>query len=111
MLTEEEQLELAIAASINGSSIKQQYQNEIPTDPKTCIEIINPVFNSIKIDDSKEPDGPPSEVTRVQIRFPDGQRAVRKLLLNSKVSQLFGYLKSAFPEKCKEPFDVFICLL
>jgi hypothetical protein len=69
MLTEEEQLEMAIAASIgkelDSKDLKKSLLNEskpIPTDPHS-------IFHSIKAIDHPEPENSKS-TTRVQIRFP-----------------------------------------
>ena len=69
MLTEEEQLEMAIAASIgkelDSKDLTKTTINEskpISTDPHS-------IFNSIKAIDHPEPESSNS-TTRVQIRFP-----------------------------------------
>ncbi|KAI7833563.1 hypothetical protein BX661DRAFT_178625 [Kickxella alabastrina] len=52
-----------------------------------------------------EPDLGPS-VTRIQLRFPNGQRVVRRFAKSSKVSSIFQFLKTAIPEAAAEVPEV-----
>jgi hypothetical protein len=68
MLSEEEQLELAIAASMNGTTVEKVLSEKVqvqetPTDPKSRFKSIQPL-------NTPDSTGSASETTRVQIRFP-----------------------------------------
>ncbi|KAI8909019.1 hypothetical protein EDD86DRAFT_247295 [Gorgonomyces haynaldii] len=52
-------------------------------------------FNRIPALSVQEPSG--KDTTRVQIRFPDGTKTVRRFNTSDKVEQVFQYVKSTFP--------------
>ncbi|KAI5958385.1 ubx2 [Candida margitis] len=106
-LSEEQQIELAMKQSVldNGKSGKT-YDDAINLDsdddeeantlPPPTAQTEEDVFDSIKPIEHKEPAEQPT--TRVQIRFPNGKRLVRKLLLDDTVVVLFQWLKSVLQQ-------------
>ncbi|KAJ2863078.1 UBX domain protein Ubx2, partial [Coemansia asiatica] len=48
-----------------------------------------------------EPDQSPS-TTRIQLRFPSGQRVVRRFAKSDKVKTIFQYLKATLPEAASD---------
>ncbi len=117
MMTEDEQIEMAIRASMGTNSTKVDTDDELSEDVVIVKEVkiddtpvgsnFNwPGFKRIPLDLIEETSAPASDMTRVQIRFPDGQRLVLKLLKNDKVIRLFGHIKASYPDKAEQPFDV-----
>ena len=108
-LSEEQQIELAMKQSVldnakkngksaeNAISLISDDEEEEEDEDESATAVSAPqtdedIFDSIKPVDHKEPTDQPT--TRVQIRFPNGKRLVRKLLLDDKVVVLFQWLKS-----------------
>lgn len=114
-LSEEQQIELAMKQSVldNGKSGKT-YEDAIdlasedddreekedtsgaPTSTEQAPESEEDVFDSINPIDHKEPTEQP--ITRVQVRFPNGKRLVRKLRFDDKVLVFFEWLKFVLKE-------------
>ncbi|KAI5951957.1 ubx2 [Candida jiufengensis] len=111
-LTEEQQIELAMKQSVmdngsnsnsnsNGNSIENAIDLDSDEDEEDSgppeledeeiIEEPKDPFESIKVIDHPEPTEQP--ITRVQIRFPNGKRLVRKLNVQDKLTVLFEWLK------------------
>ncbi|CAI5756719.1 unnamed protein product [Candida verbasci] len=109
-LSEEQQIELAMKQSImdnqkdKGKSYEEpidldsepeqekEESNTITTDTNT-----ESVFDSIKPINHEEPSGA-EPTTRIQIRFPNGKRLVRKVGLNDTIKSLYEYLKYVLVE-------------
>ncbi|KAI8825504.1 hypothetical protein BJ741DRAFT_632016 [Chytriomyces cf. hyalinus JEL632] len=99
-LTEEEQLNLAIAASLGGgSSGAQQVMDLTGDDDEDDVEVaIIDEWASILSIASPEP-AQSADVTRLQFKLPDGTRLVRKFSKTQAVRDLFAYVKSCLKEK------------
>ncbi|KAJ3298908.1 hypothetical protein HK104_010211 [Borealophlyctis nickersoniae] len=117
-LTEEEQLELALAASMGGSGtvsdpyILDDEDEEVPEEEDlTNNEVAEPtpadVFSSIQPIKRDEPTS--GDTARIQFRLPDGSRKVYKFLKTDPVRHLFEYVKAEVPEAQKQQFDL-ICV-
>ncbi|KAI5958073.1 ubx2 [Candida theae] len=107
-LSEEQQIELAMKQSIldnaNSGKDAENAINLVSDDEESSrVEVPQSeedIFDSVKPIDHKEPsDGP---TTRVQIRFPNGKRLVRKLLLDDKVVVLFEWLKYELSQSAQD---------
>ena len=64
------------------------------------------VFHSIPSDKFPETTAPAAETTRIQFRFPDGRKSIRRFNLNDKVSRLFQFIKGDFPGLSAQAFDL-----
>ncbi|KAI8897633.1 thioredoxin-like protein [Globomyces pollinis-pini] len=108
MLSEEEQLELAIQASMGNNSEAVDMDEDVKVVEEVSLPL-DPVskFKNIKAVQSVETTLPPAQSTRIQIRFPDGKRVVRKFEKVAKVVHIFEYIKSAYPTESEKPFDLF----
>lgn len=128
-MSEEEQLNAAIAASLQESG---QDDNTTETEPKTTTESSSaqhPSTNStapIIIDEENiipEESSPTSLLdsilpvkrtettdiansTRIQFRMADGSRIIRRFLKTDPVRYLFEFIKSQVPETQNQPFEV-----
>ncbi|RLV92679.1 UBX domain-containing protein 5 [Spathaspora sp. JA1] len=113
-LTEEQQVELAMKQSMlesNGhdesnaividESDEEQDEPEIEEEP---IEEPSDPFDSIKPVNHSEPDSPP--FTRVQIRFSNGKRLIRKLNPQDTILTLFEWLKYILEQQTEEEYGL-----
>ena len=126
MLTEEEQLERALQASMAGQSSSLKVPDEDPDDLTRSIgdlrgkdvdmdmeEVSKPesngtksVFASIPSDLPHEEPAQSPDVTRIQIRHPEG-RIVRRFLVNDPVQRIFEFLKAQpINDKAGVDFDL-----
>jgi hypothetical protein len=117
-MTEEEQLNAAIAASL-GSPSKEtsevdtpmEVPPESPQQPQQQEEEeeekAGSLFDSIK-PVKREETKDMTNSTRVQLRMPDGKRLVRRLLKSDPVRYLFEYIKAEVPEAESQQFEVSI---
>ena len=80
-LTEDQQLELALKASVESVGGKEIII--IDDDPID--------FSCIK--PSTRPEPTTGDLTRIQFKFPDGNKIVRKFLKNDSVLDLFAFVK------------------
>ncbi|KAI9279383.1 hypothetical protein BY458DRAFT_488024 [Sporodiniella umbellata] len=94
-MSEEEQLNAAIAASLSGSSSpniedeeleKMEEEDTVETKPES-------VFDSIQSIERDEPTGG-DHTTRIQIRMGDGSRVVRRFNKSDPVEHLFEFVKT-----------------
>lgn len=97
-LSEEQQIEFAMKQSIQnntGTSAANAISlddEEAPTIAEPTIELPTDAFSTIQPVDHAEPTE--GAVTRIQIRFPNGKRLIRKFgLASSKVSSIYEWLK------------------
>ncbi|KAJ3010715.1 UNVERIFIED_CONTAM: hypothetical protein HDU68_002011 [Siphonaria sp. JEL0065] len=122
-LTEEEQLNLAIAASLGGASSSSKKSGVVVLDDsdnddddvdipdasaedETTQDRELDAWASISTKIPAEPPATPADaVTRVQFKLPDGSRVVRRFLKTDTVKVLFGFIKSQLAEK--DAFDKF----
>jgi UBX domain-containing protein 7 len=112
MMTEDEQMEAALAASL-GQDIHHEKETSPPPEPGPSTETPIPstikeeqiisnsipekqpnLFSSILPSDDPEPPQSP-ETTRIQFRFPDGSRPlVRRFNKTDTIRDVFGFVKS-----------------
>ncbi|KAJ3395865.1 hypothetical protein HDU92_004711 [Lobulomyces angularis] len=93
-LSEEEQLRLAIEASIGAKAGESSSSHEADADP------FNRIIGNIK------PEPTAGDITRIQFRYPDGSRDVRKFLKSDKVLNLFEFVKGNEKKIGDQKFDV-----
>lgn len=103
MLTEEQQIEYAMKQSIlepahsneigNGTSAERAINVPEDAELKPEVSDLDPKdrFISILAQNHEEPTS--GNLTRVQVRFPNGKRLIRKLRMDDKVLLLFEWLK------------------
>ncbi|TPX40731.1 hypothetical protein SeMB42_g04652 [Synchytrium endobioticum] len=131
-LSEEEQLEAALRASLGqplpgddededstGFTAPPSTMNgQAPEPPSICIstslhavaakarENGAPVTAFDAVSPIKRDEPTTGDITRVQIRCPNGDRVVRKFLKSDPVRHIFEYVKSSIPGGDK-PFEIF----
>lgn len=120
-MTEDEQLEAALAASLAESEAerkkeqadKQRERQNQPSRKGKEVVVIDDDEEEDKGDDiSKiksilhpEPN-PGPDVTRIQFRLPDGSRQVRRFSKSDSVRKLFEYVKAVVDEAKAQPFEL-----
>ncbi|KAJ3010331.1 hypothetical protein HKX48_007454 [Thoreauomyces humboldtii] len=111
-LSEEEQLELALAASMGESSVVKEEHSEVvvldddaeSADAVHEEKLAEPAPNRIQGKMNEEPTGP--DATRVQFRLPDGTRKVRKFRKSDTIRTLFEYIRADVPEAAEKDFEL-----
>ncbi|KAJ3068920.1 hypothetical protein HK102_007036, partial [Quaeritorhiza haematococci] len=103
-LTEEEQLRMALAASmedvVGGVDDFEDLEGvEGGGGEVDAFDTISPVVG-------EEPGGSGGDVTRVQFRLPDGQRVVRKFMKTDKVRRLYEFVKGSVGEAEGKKFEL-----
>lgn len=118
-LSEEEQIRLAMEASLGGpvsapiviDDDEEDEVQEIPSLPLATrmslarALIFSTVCKNIKAIENVEPP-PSSNTTRIQFRLPDGTRKVRNFNKSDLVRVIFEYVKTIVPEALEKPFEV-----
>ncbi|KAI8820167.1 thioredoxin-like protein [Fimicolochytrium jonesii] len=108
-LTEDEQLELALAASMGDAGPSKKpgdvvdLTSEKDADEDNEVEGAS-VLDLIKPQLNEEPTG--SDALRIQFRLPDGSRKVRKFRPTDPVRTLFEYIRADVPEAGDKPFEL-----
>ncbi|KAJ8324710.1 hypothetical protein BDV3_004874 [Batrachochytrium dendrobatidis] len=104
-LTEEEQLNLAISASLGEAKTGNRDManttsnlNVMPLPSKDDPKYALAVFKQIDAVPYVEPTGSPDTITRIQFRLPNGQKSVYRFLKSDLVRRLFESIKAAHPE-------------
>ncbi|KAJ1560548.1 hypothetical protein HK405_006707 [Cladochytrium tenue] len=92
-LTEDEQLEAAIAESLHDGASG----TKVEASPSNA-------WTSIEPEDLPEPAGP--DTTRIQFRLLDGSRVVRKFRKTDTVRSLFAFVKGKLPESGRFELDL-----
>ncbi|KAJ3330891.1 putative protein serine/threonine kinase, partial [Blyttiomyces sp. JEL0837] len=100
-LTEDEQLELAIAQSMQRSDDDDVIV--IPSSPAPVP--VNPWDSLTPITDPEPTTG---DTTRVQIRLPTGERLIRKFLKTDKVRSLFQFVIANLPTGQTKQFELLL---
>ncbi|KAG0358193.1 hypothetical protein BG005_002611 [Podila minutissima] len=112
-MTEEEQLQAAMKASMGGdpsSAIEIPQEDEEDTnsepakEPTPALEEVS-VFDSIQPVRHEEPTDA-SNATRIAFRLNDGSRLVHKFSKDAKVRALFEYIKSEVEDARTQPFEL-----
>ncbi|KAK9703008.1 UBX domain protein Ubx2 [Basidiobolus ranarum] len=109
-LSEEEQLNIALAASMNAASTssapKSPEQIEIiDSEPESDDNVSTSVIDSIKPVERSEPANG-SDTTRIQFRLPDGSRIIRRFMKTDPVRHLFEFIKASVPDLASEPIEL-----
>ncbi|KAI8881469.1 hypothetical protein K501DRAFT_222983 [Backusella circina FSU 941] len=117
-MTEEEQLNAAIAASLGSPSkeaptpendtpmeTSQESVQQATPQPEEEVEKAGSLFDSIK-PVKREETKDMANSTRVQLRMPDGKRLVRRILKTDPVLYLFEYVKAEVPEAENQQFEL-----
>jgi hypothetical protein len=95
ILDEDEQFKIALANSMEFKNESVQAEVIIIDDEETFDPI--KIFNQISREIPNEPPVSP-ESTRIQFRFPDGQKTVRRFKKKSNVRDLFQFLKGTYEQ-------------
>ncbi|KND04409.1 uncharacterized protein SPPG_00139 [Spizellomyces punctatus DAOM BR117] len=106
-LSEEEQLELALAASMGQTKVAPAADQDETADEVEAMEDVVPstnVFDTIEPILNEEPTG--SDAVRIQFRLPDGTRKVRRFRKTDPVRTLFQYVRADVPEARAKPFEL-----
>ncbi|KAI8997236.1 hypothetical protein BDB01DRAFT_770364 [Pilobolus umbonatus] len=107
-MSEEEQLNAAIAASLNSSSTKSSpvtTPEAAPIEPpKEIVE--ESLFDSIKAVNREEPKDQDKECTRIQLRMGDGSRIIRRFLKTDPVRYIFEFVKADVLKGKNQPFEL-----
>jgi hypothetical protein len=120
-MSEEEQLNAAIAASLNPSQNASTPIGSSSTDAKDAMD------HEMKLDDNDDNDDDETTTssildsilpvkrpettdmtnsTRIQFRMADGSRVIRRFLKSDPVRYLFEFIKSHVPETQDQAFEV-----
>ncbi|TMW67065.1 hypothetical protein Poli38472_012181 [Pythium oligandrum] len=106
--TEDEQLAAAIAASMEGAGDggdSPDYESYDDDETKEE-EVAEEAEDEEMVELPEEPaDGTP-DVTRVQIRAPDGARLTRRLLKSDSIALLWAFIKHQIPEARQRAFEL-----
>jgi hypothetical protein len=117
-MTEEEQLDAAIAASLAGSAPESQSVVDLTRDDDVVViedeeqttAALEPQHETIGIESItavKRDEPPPSTgVTRVQFRLPDGKRVVRRFMKDDLVRYLFEYVRAEVEGAQERDFEL-----
>ncbi|KAJ3302950.1 hypothetical protein HDV03_004402 [Kappamyces sp. JEL0829] len=111
-LSEEEQMELAMKASMQGSSMQDVIvidddEDDVVLVPAKDESDPTVVFKSIAASTSAESAAPPEKTTRIQIKFPSGDRVVRKFEKTATVASVFAFVKGSYPQFAAVPFELY----
>ncbi|KAI8146242.1 hypothetical protein BJV82DRAFT_409991 [Fennellomyces sp. T-0311] len=111
-MSEEEQINAAIAASLHGAPStekaeeeptpqaeeeEEEEEEEQPTE-KSVLDSIQPIKRDEPTDMANS--------TRIQLRLPDGKRIIRRFLKTDPVRHLFEFVKAEVPETQSKPFEL-----
>ncbi|KAJ0402154.1 hypothetical protein ATCC90586_007940 [Pythium insidiosum] len=101
--SEEEQLRRAIEESMRGASEEaQETKDEEDTEEE---EEEKEEEEEVPVLPEEPADGSP-DVTRVQIRTPDGSRLTRRFLKSDPIAFFWLFIKQQIPEARRRPFEV-----
>lgn len=112
-MTEEEQLNAAIAASLTRSNEEEEEKEDtnMEVDEKEQEEEEKKVspfdeIKAVKRDETTDM----ANSTRIQLRMGDGSRLIRRFLKTDPVRYIFEFVKSEVPEANERPFEVCVKL-
>jgi hypothetical protein len=128
-MSEEEQLNAAIAASLNGSGDEspENTNMDIETTKDTTVDKGKQKENNVQIISDKEEEEEELKAgsaldgikaikreettdiansTRIQLRLGDGKRMIRRFLKTDPVRHLFEFVKAEVPNAETQPFEV-----
>jgi thioredoxin-related protein len=108
-MTEEEQLNAAIAASLTRSNKEEEEKEDtnMEVDEKEQEEeekTVSPFdeIKAVKRDETTDM----ANSTRIQLRMGDGSRLIRRFLKTDPVRYIFEFVKSEIPEANERPFEL-----
>jgi len=111
-MTEEEQLQAAMVASMGGdpsTAINLEDQEEAPStstpEEATPAAAVVSVFDSIQPVRHEEPTDPATS-TRIGFRLSDGSRLMHRFSKTAPVRVLFEYIKSEVEDARTQPFEL-----
>ncbi|KAJ1720438.1 UBX domain protein Ubx2 [Coemansia erecta] len=84
----------AAAAAVTADTVQGDVHAPVSDVPKSW-------YSLLPNEAPAEPDLGPA-VTRIQLRFPDGRRVVRRFAKSDRVSTIFQYLKATLPEAAND---------
>ncbi|KAL2316021.1 UB Xdomain protein Ubx2 [Schizosaccharomyces pombe] len=106
-MSEDEQMHKAIAASLGNGNSTTESQGESSSQQAESHGVADDTVH--KIDsaecDAEEP-SPGPNVTRIQIRMPNGARFIRRFCLTDPVSKVYAYVKGVAEGADKQPFSL-----
>lgn len=120
-MSEDEQLAMALAASVEnrsdagGSITSGTARGMMPSTAVSSagVSIVSPVatttttaVDSIEARERPDPPKGAADTTSVQYRLPDGRRIVKKFQKGDRVRVLFEHLKAVDVEMHERPFEV-----
>ncbi|ORX58758.1 hypothetical protein DM01DRAFT_1333377 [Hesseltinella vesiculosa] len=118
-MSEEEQLNAAISASLQGDSHQPSSTATLtPSQPPELKETVeeeseddSPAYGSTNILDTILPVNRPETTdmansTRIQFRLADGSRVIRRFLKTDPVRYLFEFIRNRVPETQGKPFEL-----
>lgn len=109
-MSEEEQINAAIAASLQAKGEDAQEEEEEDKEQENHDEDIKEPQEKSPLDSiqpvKRDEPTDPANTTRIQLRTPDGKRIVRKFLKTDPVRYLFEFVKAELPESQDRPFEV-----
>ncbi|KAJ2957363.1 hypothetical protein NQZ79_g6883 [Umbelopsis isabellina] len=118
-MTEEEQLNAAIAASLGNNASNNEASSSVIESPAETQEVDEEaveeerqasVLDSIAANKRDEPTDPKTS-TRIQLRLPDGSRIVRRFNKIDPVRYIFEFVKAEVAEAETRPFEQLIDLI
>ncbi|KAF9947694.1 hypothetical protein BGZ70_002552 [Mortierella alpina] len=111
-MTEEEQLQAAMVASMGGdpsTAINLEDQEDVPStstpEEATPAAAVVSVFDSIQPVRHEEPTDPATS-TRIGFRLSDGSRLMHRFSKTAPVRVLFEYIKSEVEDARTQPFEL-----
>ncbi|TPX58169.1 hypothetical protein PhCBS80983_g03303 [Powellomyces hirtus] len=111
-MSEEEQLELALAASMGQVKAPQEPividdddMKEVVPMEEDVPEPTNP-YDTIVARMNQEPPAGGPDATRIQFRLPDGTRKVRRFKQSDTIRTLFEYIRADVPEAGDKDFEL-----
>ncbi|KAG2185749.1 hypothetical protein INT43_002184 [Umbelopsis isabellina] len=113
-MTEEEQLNAAIAASLGNNAGNNEASSSAIESPAETQEVDEEaieeerqasVLDSIAANKRDEPTDPKTS-TRIQLRLPDGSRIVRRFNKTDPVRYIFEFVKAEVSEAETRPFEL-----
>lgn len=102
-MSEEDQLNAAIMASVGGKVVAEESEEEEEKPAPVPIKEETP-FDRIPAITSEEPGAGP-DTTRIQLRLP-ASRTVRRFLLTDTIQRIFEHVKGGIPEAKDKTFKI-----
>ncbi|KAE8981162.1 hypothetical protein PR003_g24994 [Phytophthora rubi] len=104
--SEDDQLAAAIAASMQGNNGESDDDGSKQADDKMEQEEKHEEAQDPVVALTPEPDAGAPDVTRVQIRVPDGSRLTRRFLKTDPLAMVWAFVKDQVPEARGRAFEL-----